>query len=159
MSVRRGKAKRPGRAKSPQKRQLAAAMLGAGQDPKDVCEATGMHRATLDRWRKDPKFMAEVERIANEIAGAFVLRAKGMLGEAITTAYNVMMDSAAPHSARIAAAKLIAEWAGVETAAKVKVEGGSKPVRIESAIDVSVLRTMSPEQLRALAEAAPPEDD
>ena len=49
------------------KKQQALSLLAAGRPLEKVANSIGVHRATLWRWKKDPKFIAEWNKMLAEM--------------------------------------------------------------------------------------------
>ena len=49
------------------KKQQALSLLAAGSPLEKVAHSIGVHRATLWRWKKDPKFVAEWNKMLEEM--------------------------------------------------------------------------------------------
>ncbi len=78
-----------GRGGSNQKKQ-ALSLLAAGSPLEKVADSIGVHRATLWRWKKDPKFVAEWNKMLEEMKQRQTYALVKLQEEAISALYSCL---------------------------------------------------------------------
>ena len=84
---------------------------GASREPtiERAAKACGIGEATLRRWLKDPAFQERYRAVRKESLQAVMNRLQQIAAEAVECLREVAVNSAAPSSARVAAARAVLE--------------------------------------------------
>jgi hypothetical protein len=98
-------------AKYPRKRDEAILNLLSHPTVEAAAEATGVGRTTLLRWLKEQDFQDDYEKARRKIVQQATAQLRGIMGLAIKTLQDVMLDSEAPSSAKVCAAKAVIDGA------------------------------------------------
>ena len=72
------------------KKQQALSLLAAGSPLEKVAHSIGVHRATLSRWKKDPKFVAEWNKMLAEMKERQTLALVKLQEEALNALYSCL---------------------------------------------------------------------
>ena len=72
------------------KKQQALSLLAAGSPLEKVAHSIGVHRATLWRWKKDPKFVAEWNKMLEEMKQRQTYALVKLQEEAISALYSCL---------------------------------------------------------------------
>ena len=72
------------------KKQQALSLLAAGSPLEKVAHSIGVHRATLWRWKKDPKFVAEWNKMLEEMKQRQTYALVKLQKEAIGALYSCL---------------------------------------------------------------------
>lgn len=96
---------------SPQQQQ-AALLLVEGRKQGEIAEEMGIAPETLSRWKAEPGFRAELNRLLLAMREASINRIRSLQATALQTIEDVMTNSEAPAKDRLAAAFRILDIAG-----------------------------------------------
>jgi hypothetical protein len=112
------------------KQKQALIALTKGVPPKEVAEALGLSLRTLQRWRTQPEFKAEVQRIESESGGAITtqvvesldidqlaaaaIRAASLMNRAIDFMEHTLNSPDSRTSDRLRVAQILGRWNGFE---------------------------------------------
>lgn len=91
----------------------AVQLLAEGATVSATARALGVAPRTIRRWRELPEVADRLAEIDAEARDNAWRRGRAQLGKAQTALGDIVSDSQAPPGARVAAARLIGEWAGV----------------------------------------------
>ena len=72
------------------KKQQSLSLLAAGSPLEKVAHSIGVHRATLWRWKKDPKFVAEWNKMLEEMKERQTLALVKLQEEALNALYSCL---------------------------------------------------------------------
>jgi len=75
------------------KKQQALSLLASGSPMETVANNLGVHRSTLWRWKKDPKFVAEWNKMLDEMKERQTLALVKLQEEAIRALYSCLNSS------------------------------------------------------------------
>ena len=75
------------------KKQQALSLLAAGSPMESVATNLGIHRSTLWRWKKDPKFVADWNKMLDEMKQRQVYALVKLQEEAIRALYSCLNSS------------------------------------------------------------------
>ena len=75
------------------KKQQALSLLASGSPMETVANNLGIHRSTLWRWKKDPKFVAEWNKMLDEMKERQTLALVKLQEEAIRALYSCLNGS------------------------------------------------------------------
>ncbi len=75
------------------KKQQALSLLASGSPMETVANNLGIHRSTLWRWKKDPKFVAEWNKMLDEMKERQTLALVKLQEEAIRALYSCLNSS------------------------------------------------------------------
>jgi|SRR5919199_2415619 hypothetical protein len=108
----------------------AAISLARGTPPKEVAEALGLSLRTLQRWKVQPEFKAQMQRIESESGGAIAaqivenvevnqlacaaIRAMNLMGKAIDFMELTLASPDSRVSDRLKIAQILGRWNGFE---------------------------------------------
>ena len=99
-------------------RKQEAAIVGLLTAPtmEEAARSAGISGPTLWRWLQDPAFQAEYRKARRQAVEHATAQLQQLSSAAATALREVVEDTQAPHSARVAAARVIFEMAqrGVE---------------------------------------------
>lgn len=136
-----------------------AELRAEGRNGSEIAEAIGRDRSSVARTLQEPEVIADIERIQTERRGALEQEIRAAAAEAWQTLRTSL--AATKEEVQLRAACEILDRAGIVARKGVELSGpGGGPVAV--AVDVRQLATMSPDQLRALAqvqEDVPPDVD
>ena len=96
-------------AKFTRKKEQAIANLLLKPTIAQAAEATGIAEVTLFRWLQDSAFAEAYRAARREAVSQAVSYLQGAAGEAVQTLREVMMDTEAPASSRVTAARAVLE--------------------------------------------------
>ena len=89
------------------KKLQALSLLAAGSPIDKVANTIGVHRATLWRWKKDPKFVAEWNKMLEEMKERQTLALVKLQEEALNALYSCLNNK--NHIVRLRAALSVME--------------------------------------------------
>lgn len=105
---------------TPQQEEAIPVLLSSPSIPK-AAEQTGVSKATLWRWMKEPAFAEAYRQARKEIVEHAISHLQHMSSEAAESLHEVATDQNAPHAARVSAARAMLDMA-VTTAHNQELE-------------------------------------
>lgn len=99
---------------TPQQEEAIPALLASPSIPK-AAEQTGVSKATLWRWMKEPAFAEAYRQARKEVVGHATSRLQHMSSEAAQALHEVATDPSAPHAARVSVARAMLDMAVTTT--------------------------------------------
>ena len=93
------------------KQEMAISCLLEQPTIKEAAVFCGVGEVTLWRWLQQPEFQERYRQAKRQVVEQAITRLQQVTGAAVTTLREIMLDSEAPASSRVTAAKTILETA------------------------------------------------
>ena len=89
------------------KQRQAALLLARGKKIADAAQEVKVHESTIDRWKKDPAFLAAIRQAEDELYNESLRQIKKTAGAAIICLTRNMGEKVSPYVQVQAAGKLL----------------------------------------------------
>jgi len=134
-------------------RGRALALLAGGRSDTEAAEALGVSRSTVWKWRTDPAFAVELEKVREKRIQDATARLDALVADAVEVLAIVLRDAEAPTMLRLRAAAEVLDRAGL-----LAGEAAQRRMRREFDANATLLldvakRELDPEAYGRLVEA------
>lgn len=137
----------------------AALMLAKGQRKRRIAEELDVSPETVARWCGEPRFKKMVEEHRLAIREGFIDRIWALVDPSIDAVKDIIGDSDARDSDRIAAIKLVLSYAVGTPTSKIEHSGpDGAPVEVQHVFDPTALAKLPEHELARLLAATEDED-
>jgi hypothetical protein len=82
---------------------------------KEAAEASGVHKATVYRWLREPQFQAAYREARREAVSRATARLQQISGEAVEALREIVADRSQQGASRVGAARVILDYAAKMT--------------------------------------------
>lgn len=98
-----------------QKQRDAMLLMAQGLSCPEISEQLGVAAGTLYNWKsQNAEFRLALRRLQSQLFAEGVNNLRGLVGQATATLANILADAAARDTDKLAAARLVLQYAGVD---------------------------------------------